>query len=53
MWTSRQSFAVTQADEMRRRLAATKAPPPRYATGALAKYSKLVSSASVGAVTSE
>jgi dihydroxy-acid dehydratase len=41
------------ADEMRRRLAATKAPPPRYATGALAKYSKLVSSASVGAVTSE
>jgi len=41
------------ADEMRRRLAATKAPPPRYATGALAKYSKLVSSASIGAVTSE
>ncbi len=41
------------ADEIRRRLAATKAPPPRYATGALAKYSKLVSSASVGAITSE
>jgi len=41
------------ADEMRRRLAATKAPPPRYATGALAKYAKLVSSASVGAITSE
>jgi dihydroxy-acid dehydratase len=40
-------------DEIRDRLAATKAPPPRYATGALAKYSKLVSSASVGAVTSE
>ncbi len=41
------------ADEIRRRLAATKAPPPRYATGALAKYAKLVSSASAGAVTSE
>jgi dihydroxy-acid dehydratase len=41
-----------EADEMRRRLAATKTPAPRYATGALAKYSKLVSSASVGAVTS-
>jgi len=41
------------ADEMRRRLAATKAPPPRYTTGALAKYAKLVSSASAGAVTSE
>jgi dihydroxy-acid dehydratase len=40
------------ADEMRRRLAATKAPPPRYKTGAMAKYAKLVSSASEGAVTS-
>ncbi len=40
-------------DEMRRRLAATKAPPPRYATGALAKYAKLVSSAAAGAVTSD
>ncbi|MEO8632302.1 MAG: dihydroxy-acid dehydratase [Chloroflexota bacterium] len=41
------------ADELGKRLAATKAPPPRYATGALAKYSKLVSSAAAGAVTSE
>jgi dihydroxy-acid dehydratase len=41
------------ADEMRRRLAATKAPPPRYKTGAMAKYAKLVSSASRGAVTGE
>jgi dihydroxy-acid dehydratase len=41
------------ADEMRRRLAATKAPPPRYKTGAMAKYAKLVSSASSGAVTGE
>jgi dihydroxy-acid dehydratase len=41
------------ADEMRRRLAATKAPPPRYKTGAMAKYAKLVSSASRGAVTAD
>jgi dihydroxy-acid dehydratase len=41
------------ADEMRRRLAATKAPSPRYRTGAMAKYAKLVSSASSGAVTGE
>jgi len=41
------------ADEMRRRLAATKAPQPRYKTGAMAKYAKLVSSASSGAVTGE
>jgi dihydroxy-acid dehydratase len=41
------------ADEIRRRLAATKAPPPRYKTGAMAKYAKLVSSASSGAVTGE
>jgi dihydroxy-acid dehydratase len=41
------------ADEMRRRLAAVKAPPPRYKTGAMAKYAKLVSSASSGAVTAD
>src|SRR5256714_4242049 len=41
------------ADEMRRRLAATKTPPPRYKTGAMAKYAKLVSSASAGTVTGE
>jgi dihydroxy-acid dehydratase len=40
-------------DEMRRRLAATKAPPPRYKTGVMAKYAKLVSSASSGAVTAD
>jgi dihydroxy-acid dehydratase len=40
-------------DELRRRLAATKAPPHRYKTGAMAKYAKLVSSASSGAVTGE
>jgi dihydroxy-acid dehydratase len=41
------------ADELRRRLAATKAPQPRYKTGAMAKYAKLVSSASSGAVTAD
>ena len=41
------------ADEMRRRLAATKPPQSRYKTGAMAKYAKLVSSASSGAVTGE
>jgi dihydroxy-acid dehydratase len=40
-------------DEMRRRLVSTKVPPLRYKTGAMAKYAKLVSSASSGAVTGE
>jgi dihydroxy-acid dehydratase len=38
--------------EIRERLAAWKAPAPRYASGVFAKYARLVSSASVGAVTS-
>jgi dihydroxy-acid dehydratase len=38
-------------DEIARRRAAWKAPVPRYTTGVLAKYAKLVSSSSVGAVT--
>ena len=38
-------------DEIRRRLKEWKPPKPRYETGALAKYAKLVSSASEGAVT--
>ncbi|MFN2641761.1 MAG: dihydroxy-acid dehydratase [Actinomycetota bacterium] len=37
-------------DEMTRRLKAWSPPPPRYTTGALAKYARLVSSASRGAV---
>jgi len=37
--------------EIARRRAAWKAPAPRYTTGVLAKYAKLVSSASLGAVT--
>ena len=38
-------------DELAARLDAWSAPPPRYATGVLAKYAALVSSASEGAVT--
>jgi len=38
--------------EMKKRLAAWRPPPPRYATGVLAKYARHVSSASEGAVTS-
>jgi len=39
------------ADELQRRLSGWKAPAPRYTTGVMAKYCKLVSSASEGAVT--
>jgi dihydroxy-acid dehydratase len=38
-------------DELRTRLERWQAPPPRYATGVMAKYARLVSCASVGAVT--
>jgi dihydroxy-acid dehydratase len=38
-------------DEIARRRAAWNPPAPRYTTGVLAKYAKLVSSSSVGAVT--
>ena len=38
-------------EELARRRAAWTPPAPRYTTGVLAKYAKLVSSASVGAVT--
>ena len=44
------SFQVSD-DEIIRRRAAWKAPPPRYESGVMAKYAKLVSSASIGAVT--
>jgi dihydroxy-acid dehydratase len=40
-------------DTVRQRLAAWKAPEPRYKTGVFAKYAKLVSSASEGAITSQ
>ncbi len=39
-------------DEMAKRRRAWRAPPPRYPTGALAKFASLVQSASRGAVTS-
>jgi dihydroxy-acid dehydratase len=39
------------AAELARRRAAWRAPAPRYTTGVLAKYARLVSSASLGAVT--
>jgi dihydroxy-acid dehydratase len=39
------------AEEMNARLRNWSAPPPRYKTGVMAKYAKLVSSASEGAVT--
>jgi dihydroxy-acid dehydratase len=39
------------AAEVRKRLKAVKPPKPRYTSGALAKYARLVSSASEGAVT--
>jgi dihydroxy-acid dehydratase len=38
-------------DEIRRRLASWSAPKPHYETGVLAKYARMVSSASEGAVT--
>jgi len=38
-------------EELRARLATWKAPAPRYASGVMAKYAKLVSCASIGAVT--
>jgi dihydroxy-acid dehydratase len=40
------------AEELKRRLAAWRAPAPRYKSGVFAKYCALVSSASEGAVTS-
>ncbi|HBQ05879.1 MAG TPA: dihydroxy-acid dehydratase, partial [Halomonas sp.] len=40
-------------DEMMRRRAAWQQPTPRYRKGVLAKYAKLVSSASTGAVTDQ
>jgi dihydroxy-acid dehydratase len=39
------------ADEIAARLSVWTAPPPRYKTGVMAKYARLVSSASEGAVT--
>jgi dihydroxy-acid dehydratase len=38
-------------DEIAKRLASWKAPEPRYKTGVMAKYARMVSSASIGAIT--
>lgn len=47
----RRSLAVDLDNrEIRNRLRSWKRPAPRYPTGALAKYAKLVSSAALGAV---
>jgi dihydroxy-acid dehydratase len=48
--TRRLDVAVSD-EELGRRRAAWRAPAPRYKSGVLAKYAKLVSSASLGAVT--
>jgi dihydroxy-acid dehydratase len=39
------------SDELKTRMKAWQSPPPRYTSGVLAKYARLVSSASTGAVT--
>ena len=44
------SFKVSD-DKINRRRREWNAPPPRYESGVMAKYAKLVSSASIGAVT--
>jgi dihydroxy-acid dehydratase len=48
---ARRLDVVISAEEMNARLRQWKAPTPRYTTGVMAKYAKLVSSASQGAVT--
>jgi dihydroxy-acid dehydratase len=47
------SLSVDLGDvELAERMSTWRAPTPRYASGVMAKYAKLVSSASMGAVTS-
>ena len=48
--TARTLDPLVDAPELERRRAGWKLPPPRYETGALAKYAKLVGSAAQGAV---
>ncbi len=47
----RQLNVEASDQELQSRLARWTPPPPRYASGAMAKYARLVSSASMGAVT--
>jgi dihydroxy-acid dehydratase len=49
---NRELSVALSDDQLRQRLAGWSPPAPRYTTGALAKYAKLVSSAALGAVTS-
>jgi dihydroxy-acid dehydratase len=50
--TQNRQINVNLSDaELKERLAAWSPPTPKYTTGTLAKYAKLVSSASIGAVT--
>jgi dihydroxy-acid dehydratase len=49
--THRRLDVALSAAELKRRLKVVKPPKPRYTWGALAKYARLVSSASDGAVT--
>ncbi len=50
--TKRRLDVEISDEEMKKRLATWKPPPPRYTSGVLAKYARHVSSASEGAVTS-
>ena len=50
--TDKRELSVELSDEeLKKRRALWTAPPPRYTSGVMAKYARLVSSASVGAVT--
>ena len=49
--TSRRLAVEITDAELRARLAAWQPPPPRFQTGVMAKYARLVSSAALGAVT--
>ena len=44
-------FVDVSDEELQARLKEWRAPAPRYASGVMAKYARLVSCASVGAVT--
>ena len=48
---SRELSVRVSGEEMERRRRAWKTPPPTYESGVMAKYARLVSSASIGAVT--
>ena len=49
---NRQLRVELSDEEISKRMSSWKAPAPRFQTGVMAKYAKLVSSASLGAITS-